>query len=295
MLLSVTLVVTPTQPCTLQGFYGREVQAWFLNQVRLSNLALSEVLHMADGIKPYTVSTLIAPTPGRREQDEALTIVPGQECLLRLTSLSDPLSDLLLTKVIPGLHQARLHLRDIEFQVVRFSFESEWDRQTSCDDQMRGAGERPEPSVTLQLASPTAFRTGNMDLTLPTPDQVWRSLWWRWNNLAPENLQISSDWNTFVANCIIASDYSLRSMKVSFQKNGAKAAYTGCTGQITYRLLPAKHCWAYAPMRQGAEQVLHVLANFALFSGIGHHTTIGLGQARLCRDAQAESPRPDAA
>ena len=68
-------------------------------------------------------------------------------------------------------------------------------------------------------------------------------------------------------------------MKVSF-KNGVKGAATGCTRRATYRLLPEKHCGDYAPLRQGAEGVLHSLANFALFSGIGHHTTVGLGQAR---------------
>lgn len=280
MLLSVILVITPTQPSALQGFYGREAQAWFLSQVRRHDPDLSEALHHGDGVKAYTVSSLIVPTPGRREQENELHVVPGQECLLRFTSLTPELSDLLLARVIPGLDRAKLRLRGTEFRVQRLSHENGWDGQASFEDLVECAAERADPSVTLQLASPTAFRSGSVDMTLPTPDQVWRSLWWRWNNLAPEDLQIHSDWTGFAANCVVASDYTLRSMKVSFQ-NGAKGATTGCTGQITYRLLPEKHCGEYAPMRDGAEQILHMLANFALFSGVGHHTTIGLGQARL--------------
>jgi CRISPR/Cas system endoribonuclease Cas6 (RAMP superfamily) len=35
-------------------------------------------------------------------------------------------------------------------------------------------------------------------------------------------------------------------------------------------------------------QVLRTLAGFAIFSGIGHHTTIGLGQSRWVNDRSAD-------
>ncbi|MBN1145611.1 MAG: CRISPR system precrRNA processing endoribonuclease RAMP protein Cas6 [Anaerolineales bacterium] len=291
MLLSLLLSLTPTHPTTLRGFYGQQVQAWLLDQVRQCDPALSAALHAGGGPKPYTVSSLIVPDPGRRGAQGELALAPGDECLLRLTSLSADLSDLLLSVVAPELQRSTLRLKWSEFKAQRLSRENGWDGQASFDDLVQRAQGRSNPSVTLQFASPTAFRSGSVDMTMPTPDQVWRSLWWRWNTFAPQELHIDPLWPEFAANCIVVSDFTLRSMKVSF-KNGTKGAATGSTGQATYRLLPEKHCGEYVPLRPGAEAVLHTLANFALFSGVGHHTTVGLGQARLrpgAHSAEAET------
>jgi CRISPR/Cas system endoribonuclease Cas6 (RAMP superfamily) len=126
-----------------------------------------------------------------------------------------------------------------------------------------------------------------VDINLPSPDQVWRSLWQRWNAFAPPELHIDPFWPEFAAHCIVVSDFLLRSTKVTF-KQGEKGAATGCTGQATYRLLPEKHCGEYALFRPGSVQVLRTLAGFAIFSGIGHHTTIGLGQSRWVNDRSAD-------
>lgn len=278
MLLSLLLSLTPLEPVPLDAFYGREAQAWLLSQVAHHDHALFESLHGDASPKPYTVSSLLVPAGERREENRT-RLLPGERCLLRITSLSTRLSELLLEKVAPDLPLS-LELKWLKFKVIGPLQAGDWAGQATFADLARQAGQaRGGPSATLEFASPTAFRSEGIDLTLPTPDQVWRSLYWRWNTFAPPDLQIDRAWTEFARACIVVSDFRLRSRKVFF-KQGEKGAATGCVGQATYYLLPEKHCGEYAPFRAGAEQVLHTLAAFAFYSGVGHHTTTGLGQAR---------------
>jgi len=232
-------------------------------------------------MRPYTVSSLILNDAGRRGPDGEIALVPGHQVQLRITSLTTPLSELILTKIVPNLPQ-HLRLKWSEFRELRLSEENGWDEQTTFDALIAQAQTGRGDSITLQFASPTAFRSNGIDLTLPTPEQVWRSLWWRWNQFAPTALAIDPLWPEFAGKCLVVSDFQLRSMKVSF-KQGEKGATTGATGQATYRLLPEKYCGEYAPFRPGAASVLRTLAGFALYAGMGHHTTIGLGQTRWLR------------
>lgn len=278
MLLSLLLTLTPRKPTTLEGFYGRQARAWFLGQMSKHDPDLAEKLHKGHGPRPYTVSGLIIPDAGRRGENGRVHLVPGAECQVRITSLSTPLSELLLTKMVEDLPNM-LRLKWSHFQELRLSRENEWDGQTTFAEIVDRAAQNPPPDLTLDLASPTAFRFGQVDRTLPTPDHLWRSLWYRWNAFASQELRIDELWPDFAAHCMVVSQYNLRSQKVTFKK-GHKGVATGATGQITYHLLPERHCGEYAPFRRGAPQVLQTLGEFALYSGVGHHTTIGLGQAR---------------
>ncbi|MBL7162788.1 MAG: CRISPR system precrRNA processing endoribonuclease RAMP protein Cas6 [Anaerolineales bacterium] len=249
-----------------------------LRQIKANDAELGKKYHRYSQQRPYSISDLWVFKGGPRGDNGRIHIVPGNECQLRITSLSKPLSELFLAEIVTNLPQT-LRLKQVYFKELRLSEENEWDEVTTYEALAKQAANILGDSVTFNFASPTAFRSGQVDLTLPTPDQVWRSLWWRWNTFAPEELHIDPMWPEFAANCIVVSDFCLRSRKVSF-RNGSKGAATGATGQITYRLLSEKHCGEFASFRPGAEQVLRTLAGFAIFSGVGHHTTIGLGQTR---------------
>lgn len=280
MLLSVLLNLTPTAPTVLEGFYGRQVQAWFLRQIARHDPDLAERIHQSNSLRPYTVSSLILRDRelGRIGEDGRTPLVPGNECQFRLTTLTGELSELLLSQIVPSLPQT-LRLKSSQFKELRLAEQNQWDGETTFEELAARGASAPGESVTLQFASPTAFRSGQVDITLPVPEQVWRSLWWRWNAFAPDDLRIDPLWPEFAANCLVVSDFCLRSQKVMF-KEGARGAATGATGQVTYRLLPGRHSGDYAVFRPGAEQVMRTLAAFALYAGVGHHTTIGLGQTR---------------
>jgi CRISPR-associated endoribonuclease Cas6 len=277
-LLSLLLMLTPTRPAFAEGFFGRQVQGWLLSQISRHDTGLANRLHAQNNLRPYTVSSLIVPRAGRRGPNGSFCLSPREQCLIRITSLDEELSVFLLRTIKPE-PPAYIRLKGIEFQVRGLNEENGWDNQATFQSLMACANVQHGESVTLEFASPTAFRSNGIDISLPVPEQVWRSLWWRWRAFAPEPLHIDPLWPEFAGHCLIVSDYQIRSMKVVFN-NGNKGASTGATGQVTYRILPKRRCGEYAPFRQGAEIVLHTLANFALYSGVGHHTTIGLGQTR---------------
>jgi CRISPR-associated endoribonuclease Cas6 len=279
-LLSLVLALNPTTSTRLAGFYGAEVRGWLFSELARYDPGLVDRLHdeTDPNPKPYTVSGLIVPRAGRRLQDGELRLVPHTTCLIRITSLDDTISEILLDHVLPGLPR-RIRLKWNEFSLRGPSQDNAWWGEMGWDDFASMPVSREDVSVTLDFASPTAFRSQGADQPLPVPGQVFRSLWQRWNFYAPEALQIDDLWPKFAEQCIVVSDFRLRSLKVRFKK-GEKGAATGCTGQVTYRLLEAHRCGEYEPFRPGAELVLQTLAEFALYSGVGHHTTVGLGQSR---------------
>lgn len=280
MLHSVLLSITPTEPTMLEGFYGRQVQAWFLGLLAQHRPDMVEAMHQDNALRPYTVSSLIVPKGGGRGKNGRLYITPGMECQIRITTLTGEISNLFFSQIVPGFKQnTEMRLKWSRFREIRLLEQNQWDGSVTFEKLVAGAVHSSGDSVTLNFSSPTAFRKGGLDLTMPTPDQVWRSLWWRWNNFAPEELQIDPLWVKFAQKCIVISDYSLKTLKVQFKK-GDKGAATGATGQATYRLLPARLCGNFSNYRPGADAVLRSLADFALYAGVGHHTTIGLGQTQ---------------
>jgi CRISPR-associated endoribonuclease Cas6 len=63
--------------------------------------------------------------------------------------------------------------------------------------------------------------------------------------------------------------------------DGTRGAATGFTGTVGFTLLPKpKINEKWKPFWDGADVVMHSLARFAFYCGVGHHTTIGMGQTR---------------
>lgn len=292
-LLSLVLALNPTTSTRLAGFYGAEVRGWLFSELARYNPGLVERLHNETdpNPKPYTVSGLIVPRAGRRLQDGELRLVPHTTCLIRITSLDKALNDTLLDHVLPGLPR-RIRLKWNEFSLRGPSQDNGWWGEMEWNDFASMPVRQEDVSVTLDFASPTAFRSQGADLPLPVPGQVFRSLWQRWNFFAPEALKIEDLWPKFAEQCIVVSDFRLRSLKVMFKK-GEKGAATGCTGQVTYRLLEPHRCGDFEPFRPGAEKVLQTLAAFSLYSGVGHHTTVGLGQTRRLPKSESLSAQDD--
>ncbi|MFH1635174.1 MAG: hypothetical protein ABIG63_14370, partial [Chloroflexota bacterium] len=139
MLLSLLLTLTPTEPTTLEGFYGRQAQSWLLGQIAQHDPGMANELHSHNGMRPYTISSLIVPQAGPRGENGRLNVVPGNECQLRITSLSEPLSELLLTQVVTHLPQ-KLRLKWSSFRELRLSEENQWDGQTSFRELVEQAG-----------------------------------------------------------------------------------------------------------------------------------------------------------
>ncbi len=282
MLTSTLLSLTAESSYPILGALGRPAQAWFLRQVTCANLALAWQLHDSDGPKPYTVSTLL--DERGRPLAAGSWLKPGQECWLRMTALSDDLSEILEKHILPRLPE-RLTLYKMNFRldgVARHRAEHPWADCASFTEIAQDAAlTAPARDVRLEFASPTAFRTNGLDVSLPLPGQIFRSLWARWNAFCPPAMQIQELWPQFAEACIFVDEMTaVNTVYWSFAE-GTRGQATGFTGAVGFRLPPARLLDArWRAYTDGAAAVMQSLAKFAFYAGVGHHTTIGMGQTR---------------
>lgn len=120
--------------------------------------------------------------------------------------------------------------------------------------------------VTLEFASPTAFKSKELQVPLPLPNLVFGSLVDRWNRFS--NVELSEQVRAFGELAVEVNVFDLRSVPVE-QKN--KSVRVGAMGTVRYRALYEDRYWL---------GVYQLLADFALFSGVGVQTATGMGQVR---------------
>lgn len=282
MMLSSTLCLRPVTSAPIFGALGRPAQAWFLSQIMAKHPKLAQELHDVNGIKPFTVSTLLDRYGHPLKAGDWLK--QGQECWLRVTTIGEELSEAYLINVLRKLPKTVTFYK-MDFRVDGFSLNSheyQWAGQTTfaelAQESQHAASTR---EVRMEFVSPTAFRSNGNDVALPIPFQVFRSLWQKWNVSSPETMKLDELWPDFAGDCILISELTaVNTVHWSFAE-GTRGAATGFTGTVGFSLLPrSKVLKKWQPYWEGADVVLQSLARFAFFCGVGHHTTIGMGQCR---------------
>jgi CRISPR-associated endoribonuclease Cas6 len=283
MLRSILISLTAESSYPILGPLGRPAQAWFLGQLTRSHASLASRLHDEQGLKPYTVSTLL--DEHGRPLRPGGWLEPGQLCFLRITSLNEELSDALEKKIVRRIPK-QLTLYKMDFRVDDvFSTHSqhEWAGESSFsevaqDVAMASLGTH----VRMEFTSPTAFRSNGLDICVPSSGQIFRSLWEKWNAFAPELMQVHEFWPQFANDCILVDELTAINTTHWEFAEGSRGAATGFTGTVGFTLSPkgkVKKDWQ--EYWDGASTVFQSLARFSFYCGVGHHTTIGMGQTRL--------------
>lgn len=283
MLLSAVFFITSTASVPIFGALGRPAQAWFLNQVMRHRPRLAESLHDEGGVKPFTVSTLLDRYGHPHKAGDWLK--EGQECWLRITAIGEELSEVFLASVLKKLPKT-LTLYKMNFRIDGYTLnprEHPWAGQTSfAEIAQDGRYEKVPRDVRMEFVSPTAFRSNRRDIALPVPGKVFRSLGEKWNASCPEAMQIQDLWPDFADDSIIVNELTaVNTVHWEFAER-TRGAATGFTGTVGFSLLSkANTLQQWQPYWDGADVVMQSLARFAFYSGVGHHSTIGMGQARV--------------
>lgn len=283
MLRSLLISLTAESSYPILGPLGRPAQAWFLGQLTRSHASLASRLHDEQGLKPYTVSTLL--DEHARPLRTGGWLEPGQPCWLRITSLNEELSDALEKKIVRRIPK-QLTLYKMDFRVDEvFSTHSQHKlagessfSEIAQDVTMASLGTR----IRMEFSSPTAFRNNGLDVCVPSSGQIFRSLSEKWNAFAPEPMQIHEFWPQFANDCILVDELTAVNTTHWEFAEGSRGAATGFTGTIGFSLMPkskVKKDWQQ--YWDGAATVLQSLAKYSFYCGVGHHTTIGMGQTRV--------------
>lgn len=268
MLTSLVLSLTALTDAQLPASLGRASQALFYRLLDHYNPALAETLHNAEGPKPYTTSNLVL---GRR-QNHQLNVQAGQTGWIRLTGLTRDVSGPLLA--IATNPPERVELDRVEFAVNAATVDPAqhpWAGKISYQDfaapfLLAAPAELPH-QMGLEFVSPTTFRSQAVFVPFPLPEQVFGSLLLRWQTFAP--IALNPEVRRFAEEMVVANRYNLNTVSLPYKQGGLRI---GFVGEITYTTLNQDRYWL---------SVLHLLANYAFFSGVGYQTTMGMGQVRV--------------
>ena len=274
---SIALKLRPTEEGLIPATAGHQAYAAFLATVRRADRALAEVLHEAPlPIKPFTVSPLLG-VPKALEGQVAIT--PAKDYYLRFTVLLPDIFHQFMRRFLAGETRPTLRLGGVEFlisEVLTTPGSSPWASYTSFGQLWEDAKATEE--ITLEFASPTAFNLGTKEwgkhfIVFPEPTLIFRSLLKVWNAYAP--LAFAEEpLREYVAENVVVKRHDIRTQMLRYPRH----LQVGFVGRCTYGLMGKGY--------EGEKRALNALADFAFYSGVGYHTTMGMGQCRRMTNDQ---------
>lgn len=263
-------------PMSLPMTHGEAMQAELLEQVAALDAGVAAQLHGegGDSMRPYTVSTLNIDRPTIREG--RLHLKAGDRPWFRLTGMG-PLPAQALLALSERSNEWRLQTFGAEFRIDRWSVfpgEHPWSGFVEMDALFESAWEAAaaEPDrVVLRFQSPTTFelagdRWGTW-MHLPVPRLVFGNLRNRARSCTPIDEPPLAE--NIIDNHIALGQFKEISSHILVSKKRHRAGFTGeCEFLFDRDLSEPARVW------------LHLLANFAFYSGVGKETTRGMGQVR---------------
>ncbi|MBE8964705.1 CRISPR-associated endoribonuclease Cas6 [Nostocales cyanobacterium LEGE 12452] len=270
---SLVLNLLPQSSIPPQYLTGRHLHALFLTLVSSVDSTLGDRLHDSTADKAFTLSPLQINSPllkvskggSKLQYSHQQPIPAGTPCWWRISLLDDTLFGK-LTQLWLNLNPNRpWHLGPADLYITSIQGTPQsiqpWANATTYAQLYEEASDR-NSSINLTFSTPTAFRQGQYDTTLPTRESVFNSLLSRWNKYSGIELSqiaIESIFPSFVnIHTEILAD--------------SRSKFIGILGEVTYKVLGAVE-----PIQI---KQINALADFALYSGVGRKTTMGMGMTR---------------
>ncbi|MDJ1182034.1 CRISPR-associated endoribonuclease Cas6 [Roseofilum casamattae] len=268
---SLVLNLTPLAPIPVGYLSGRHLHALFLNLVSSVDRNLGDRLHHSHSDKAFTLSPLQNYHPGKPLRYEHQYPIPAATpCWWRISLLDDALFSK-LTQLWLNLNPNKpWHLGPADLNITSILATPQsthpWANSSSYRQLYDEASDR-DRAFRFRLATPTAFRQGEYDTALPNGDRIFASLRQRWNKYS--NIEIPRlDLDT-----LFPSFFNIQTAMVADKQS----KFIGSIGEIAFRLL--------GDSNPTTIKHLNLLANYALYSGIGRKTPMGMGMARrISRD-----------
>src|SRR5712692_1863498 len=290
-LFSVLLRLHPIEAGWVSPSSGSQAHAAFLDIVNQNDLALAEQLHQPNQRRPFSVGLLqgfnhlsAAQLDEAISKNHKLQVLPGQVYWLRITMLDSRLFGTFIQQLITKPRTFIIRLGEARFEVSRLigspdpdNVANPWAAYSSFAELK--ALNSVQRNYEFEFATPTAFSMGQQHWgklmkLLPEPAYVFESLAKQWETFAPAHLRMAVNGLTarqLAAWCeesLIVARYALETRYLP----SSKFTQAGFQGKIMYEM---------KGIQSSPEAAwLTPLAHFALFSGVGYKTSMGMGQAR---------------
>ena len=275
---SLILNLTPKSPIYPQFLTGRHLHALFLTLVSSVDEELGTHLHDSKADKAFTLSPLqitkngSIPKGNKRgsilKSHHQEMISTGIPCWWRISLLDDALFGKLTQLWLNLNPQQPWHLgsADLYITSIQGTPQSTQPWANACTyTQLYEQASDSERIISLNFATPTAWRQGKYDSTLPTRESVFKSLLSRWNKYSGiEFTELNFD-------AIFPSFINIHTEIIP----DSRSKFIGIVGEVTYRIM--------GDIEAIQIKQINALADFALYSGIGRKTTMGMGMGRRVR------------
>lgn len=264
---SLVLNFVPRSPISSGYLTGKHLHALFLTLVSSVDQELGNHLHTQTTDKAFTLSPVQTRSQGGHalQWEHPQAIAAGTPCWWRISLLDDRLFSR-LTQLWLNLNPSQpWHLGSADLSITSIlgtpQSTQPWANFATYAQLYEQASER-DRQLDFVFCTPTAFRQMQFDSALPTRDLVFNSLLRRWNQHSgltfPEAL----------VECIFPSFFDIRTEIVA----DSRSKFIGCVGAINFRIL--------GDADQTVIKQINTLADFALYSGIGRKTPMGMGMIR---------------
>lgn len=232
---------------------NRAVHAQFMTWLNIGNPAITQLIHDSQE-SPFSLSGLVG---YRRHKGTQL----GDNFMIRIALLDGNLIQPLLTGIEQSQNQS-ISLCHFPFVIRCISTLPGSHPLVNISDYSTLANITDfDSEVMLDFISPTSFKQNNNIQPFPLPELVFNSLLRRWNHFAPVNLHFPKvQWQGLVS----AFDIKTHALKME------AGVEIGSVGWVKYRFLDPEQA-----------KIATILSHFAVFSGVGRKTTMGMGQINL--------------
>ena len=266
---SLILNLTPAAPIPPGYLSGKHLHALFLTLISSVDKDLGDRLHAQQTSKAFILSPL--QRCDCRSLNHTLrwshaTLIPaGTTCWWRVSLLDDTLFSQ-LTSLWLNLNPERpWHLGPADLQITSVlgtpQSTQPWAGYSAYADLYQNASDS-DRQIDLAFCTPTAFRQGGFDTSLPTRDLVFNSLLRRWNQYSDR------EFSELPLTSLYPSFFDIRTELVT----DARSKFIGCVGAVTFRIM--------GDVGPDAIKKINALADFALYAGVGRKTPMGMGMAR---------------
>lgn len=265
---SLVINFTPTSDIPMGYTSGKHLHALFLHLVNSVDQKLAEYFHQSERNKSFTISPLQIITNNKNSNylswDIKNKIKIGSNCWWRITLLDDSLFSQ-LTKLWLNLNpQKPYHLGSGELiitSVLASPNSHNWANAFSYE-QIYDLASETQRNINFNMVTPTAFRQGKYDISLPTADLVFSSLLRRWEKYSNIPLNLGD------LNYIFPAYFDLKTQIVM----DSKSKFIGCVGNINYKI--------FGDVDLAIIKSLNVLADYSFYCGLGRKTTMGFGMIK---------------
>ncbi|MFQ6055517.1 MAG: CRISPR-associated endoribonuclease Cas6 [Methanosarcinales archaeon] len=264
---SVVIECYPQKTAILSPTLGEYIHASFFNILKETDAEFATDLHNKRRFKPFTVSPLQIKVFKKNGQN---MIKQGSKGWFRITFLQDDLFGF-FTKYFLEINKDEIRLEDNTFKISAIyatnSKDNEWSGYRTYEEIYNNTYNDIE--IRLEFKSPTAFKRKNIAYLFPEPRLVFGSLLKKWNKYSPYQVQNSIMDN--IENDVIVSRYKLQTKALHYRNKNKEYIVKGFVGIVDYKI------------RSRNEEIIktiNLLSDFAIFSGVGYKTPMGMGQTR---------------